>query len=204
MVRLSDQLGNVLVSLRKYFGRPSLTLGDLIDTGHISMAELAPHCHKNVPLRPTTFVYPCVTGVAYGPITAHFSLLRIACLRFVERQCITSEKCLSVSLPLPWCVSESFGLASDDNYHFTIRGMEHAEEVGKRIDRAFRRPHIRSDPTKRITGALDDTCIGLDLFKGALLFGPAGTTGSEVQGPLETTQHERFDDALGLKSQARR
>ena len=31
-----------------------------------------------------------------------------------------------------------------------------------------------------------------------------GTGGIEVQGPLEATQNERFNDALALKSQARR
>ena len=161
---LSDQLGNVLVSLRKYFGRPGLTL----DTGHTSMAELAPHCHKNVPLRPTTFVCP-VSRVAHGPITAHFHCSELhACV--LSSGLPTSEKCLSVDLPLPWCVSESFGLASDNICHFTTRGMEHAEEVGKRIDRAFRRLHIRSHKTKRVAGALDGTCIGLDLFKGAFVW----------------------------------
>ena len=72
---------------------------------------------------------------------------------------LTSEKCLSVDLPLPSCVSESFGLASDDTCHFTTRGMEHAEGL-----------HIRSHQTKRVTGALDGTCIGLDLFKGAFVW----------------------------------
>ena len=55
---LRDQLGTVPESPRKYFGRPGQTLGDLIDTEQISMAELGLHCHEDVPLRSTTFVYP--------------------------------------------------------------------------------------------------------------------------------------------------
>ena len=79
---------------------------------------------------------------------------------------LTDEKCLSVDIPLPKCLSESFGLATDDICHFTTRGLKHAEEVGYRIGRAFHRLGIRSHQTKRITGALDGTCIGIDLFQG--------------------------------------
>ena len=41
---VQDRLAKFL-SLSEYFGRPGLTLGDLIDTGHISMEELRLHCH---------------------------------------------------------------------------------------------------------------------------------------------------------------
>ena len=44
---------------------------------------------------------------------------------------LTDEKCLSVDLPLPKCLSESFGLGHSS------RGMEHAQEVGNNFDRAF-------------------------------------------------------------------
>ena len=167
---LFDQRGNVPESPRKYFGRPGLTLGDLIDTGHISMAELAPHCHKNVPLRPTTLVYP--VSKMWPMVYSWSSFIAQNCMLTVCRAAmLTNEKCLSVDLPLPKCLSESFGLATDDMRHFTTRGMEHAEEVGD-IDRAFRRLGLRSHQTKRATGALDGTCIGTDLFKGTF-FGPA-------------------------------
>ena len=46
---------------------------------------------------------------------------------------LTDGKCPSVDLPLPKCLSESFGSATDDICHFTTRGMKHAEEVGYRI-----------------------------------------------------------------------
>ena len=85
---------------------------------------------------------------------------------------LTDEKCLGVGLPLPKCLSEVFGLATDDICHFTTRGMEHAQEVGNRSDRAFRRLGIRSHQTKRVAGALDGTCIGIDLFHGTY-FGPS-------------------------------
>ena len=164
---LFDQRGNVPESLRKYFGRPGLTLGDLIDTGHISMAELAPHSHKNVPLRPTTFVYLVSRVRPMGNSWSTF-IARNCMLAVCRAAMLTNDKCLSVDLPLPKCLSESFGLATDDLGRFTTRGMEHAEEVGDRIDRAFRRLGIRSHQTKRATGALDGTCIGTDLFKGTV------------------------------------
>ena len=50
---------------------------------------------------------------------------------------LTDETCLGVDLPFPKCLSESFGLATDDICHFTTRGVEHVQKVSNRIDRAF-------------------------------------------------------------------
>ena len=52
---------------------------------------------------------------------------------------LTDEKCVGVDLPLAKCLSESFGLATDDICHFTTRGEEPAQKVWNRIDRAFQK-----------------------------------------------------------------
>ena len=101
------------------------------------MAELGLHCHKNVLLRSTYVRVFGVKGVTHGPCMVHFHLPRTACLPLCPAAMLTDETCLGVDLPLPKCLSESFGLATDDICHFTTRGMEHAQEDWNRIDRAF-------------------------------------------------------------------
>ena len=101
----------------------------------LSMEELGLHCHQNVPLRSTTFVYlvlsVCGPWAMHGPASS----LKTAC----RAAMLTDEKCLSVDLLLAKCLSESFGVATDDICHVTSRGLEHAQEVGNRTGRAFQR-----------------------------------------------------------------
>ena len=105
-----------------FFGRPALTLGDLMDTGPISMAELG-HCHKSVPLRSSTFVYPVSKvwpmGYSWSSFIAQNCMLAVC-----RAAMLTNEKCLSVDLPLAKCLSESFGLATDDICHFTTNPIQ--------------------------------------------------------------------------------
>ena len=82
---LFDQLGKVPESLRIFFRAPALTLGDLIDPGPISMAELG-HCHKSVPLRSSTFVYPVSKVWPMGYSWSSF-IAQNCSLQFVERPC---------------------------------------------------------------------------------------------------------------------
>ena len=95
---VQDRLA-MFLSLSEYFGRPGLTLGDLIDTGHISMEELRLHCRQNVPLRSTTFVYPVSSvwpmGYAWSSFIAQNCMLAVC-----PAAMLTDEKCLSVDLPL--------------------------------------------------------------------------------------------------------
>ena len=87
-------------------------------------------------MRSTTFVYLVSKvwpmGYSWSSIMAQNCMLAIC-----RGAMLTNEKCLSVDLPLPKCLSESFDLATDDICHFTTGGMMHAEEVGYRIDRAL-------------------------------------------------------------------
>ena len=133
------------------------------------MDELGLHCHQNVPLRSTTFVYPVSSvwpmGYAWSSFIAQNCMLAVC-----RAAMLTDEKCLSVDLPLPKSVwSEPFGLATDDICHVTSRGLEHAQEVGNRTGRAFQRLGFRSHQTKRVTGALHGTCIGTDFPRGNVL-----------------------------------
>ena len=79
---------------------------------------------------------------------------------------------MSADLPLPKCVTDSFRFATDDISHFVTRGKAYAQEIGDRIDRAVKRLGLRSHQDKRVTGVVNGTCIGVDLYRGQY-FGPA-------------------------------
>ena len=92
---LLDQLGNVPESLRKSFGRPGLTLGDFIDTGHTSMAQVDLAfivIYRCAQPRPCIWCQGCGPWAMLGPA----SLLRTACLPFFDRPCLQKR---SVSVP---------------------------------------------------------------------------------------------------------
>ena len=84
---------------------------------------------------------------------------------------LTDKICLSTALPLPQCVTESFGLPTDDLCHFTTRGKAYVKEIGDRIYRALKRLRLRSQQDKRVSGVVNGTCSGVDLYRGQH-FGP--------------------------------
>ena len=85
----------------KFFGRPGLTLGDLIDTGHINLAALGLHCHKECSVALINIRVSSVKSVAHGLFVVKLSSLKIVCLQFVERPCLQKEKNLSVKSSSP-------------------------------------------------------------------------------------------------------
>ena len=106
----------MFLSISEYIsGRPGLTLGDLIDTGHISIAELGLHCHEDVPLRSTTFVYPVSRvwpmGYSWSSFIAQNCMLAVC-----RAAMLTDEKCLSL-----FC----FG---DDSHQRDARHSHHRED----------------------------------------------------------------------------
>ena len=99
----------------------------LLTHEHMSRQELARHCPLSLPLRNTTFVYPVSKvwpmGYAWSGFVAQ------SCMFAVCRAAGLTERIFfSTDLPLPNCVAESFGLATDDICHLNYAKQNKCSE----------------------------------------------------------------------------
>ena len=126
------------------------------------MHELSHPCPPKLPLQDTTFVDPVSKvwpmGYAWSSFLAQSCMLAVC-----HAAGLTDKICMSTDLPLPKSVTESLGSATDDICHSATRGKAHAQDIGDRIDRAFKRVGLRSHQDKRVTGVVNGTCIGVDV-----------------------------------------
>ena len=163
---LFDQL-RVPTALRSWFGRPSISVKELLGTGLLtirdikrSLAGSESFCIDGV-VFPVSVVWPM--GFAWSSYLAQCTMLGVC-----QRAHLTSSKVLAEDAEPPLDLGSTFALATDDIMHFSSRGVQHSESVGRDIDRAMVACGVQKHAGKDINAAADGTAHWYRLGFGSL------------------------------------
>ena len=162
-----DQLG-LAAHLQPYFGRPVLTVDDLLRHTDLTRAEIQRHCCFATDLASGTVLQPCCTtwpmGFAWSSFLAQSTLLH--CLHqagFPPSRMLADDKSPPVNLEL------AASLATDDVILFARCPIAEARAAVKRIDSAVDKAGIEAHRGKDVNEALNATVIGVDFYDGCLI-----------------------------------
>ena len=174
-LRLSKRDGRCLFDqlaapswLVEWFGRPSVTVAEMMEFGGLSLQELQLFVGDKVPLRPHHRLHPCSLvwpmGFSWSSYIAQTAMLEVC-----EDGGLTPDMILSQDDQPPADPSSTFCLATDDVCHFTTKGEHASAKAMAQLDRAFLRRGVLKHGGKDIDGTLNGTCIGVDLCDGRYL-----------------------------------
>lgn len=159
-----DQLG-LPEELRQWFGRPSLTCGELLRCTDMTWEELRRHyggaaeLHHGLALHPLCAVWPM--GFAWSSFLAQSTLLAY-CLKGG----FTLDQMLADDLPTPADPSLSFALATDDLMVFSVGSATLARQLVSQTDTACAEAGLQRNAAKDVSNVADATCVGIDVEGG--------------------------------------
>lgn len=164
---LFDQL-RVPEELRSWFGRPSITVRELLGTGMVTIRDIKHALSSgetfivDATVFPVSVVWPM--GFAWSSYLAQCTMLGVC-----RRAHLQDDRVLADDVAPPFDLGSVFALATDDIMHFTSHGSRHSEQVGRDIDRGMISAGVQKHGGKDITAAESGTCVGIDLVGGRYL-----------------------------------
>ena len=163
-----DQL-SLPPQLRKWMGRPSVTLQELRDIADMSAQEVQSYLEEGSQLSNTVFpvskVWPM--GFSWSSYVAQETLL--ACCSDAG---LGADKVLACDAPTPCDFSEVFAAATDDAMFFSTAGPGVTSRLAKSFDEALLLRKVLKHPGKDVDDELDATCVGVSLEHGVQLAAP--------------------------------
>jgi hypothetical protein len=153
--------------LRSYFGRPHIFVSELLSAG-LSFKCIEKHFVGSDLLSPGCKVYPVSRCWPMGFSWSSYIAQSVLLARCGEAG-LSSSISLCIDHPAPLNMSESFGLATDDVFHFTRRGSDAAHERMRRLDIAMANGGVVRNKAKDVTAVSQGTIIGIDFLAGQRL-----------------------------------
>jgi len=161
---LFDQL-KVPVELRSWFGRPSITVRELLGTGMVTIRDIERAQSDgevfdiNATLFPVSVVWPM--GFSWSSYLAQCTMLCVCRMAHLK-----GDRVLADDVDPPLHLGSVFALATDDIMHFSSHGRKDSEQVGRDLDSSMVLAGVQKHGGKDITAAAEETCIGIDLVAG--------------------------------------
>jgi len=184
-------------SLRPFFGRPRISLGDLRRLTDITHEEVQAAADFGVPdddafvLTPACATWPM--GFSWSSFIAQSHLLSVCANAGLDR-----SRVLAADVATPAVSDASFALATDDVMLFTDGSHDHACEWAERLDLALFDGGIRRSMDKDVTAARNGTCVGIDLVDGRW-WSPGANKLARLTLALAELLHVRFISRRGLQ-----
>ena len=154
--------------MRKWFGRPSLKLGDILKCTDMTKAELVSHLPSGARVADNLVLWPVCTswpmGFAWSSFIAQSKLLQCC-----TNAGLTTNLMLADDLPTPAHLSAVFALATDDVMLFTLGAPDVAVRWLHALDKSIADAGIQAHAKKAVTAALDETVVGIDVVDGCFL-----------------------------------
>ena len=154
--------------LEPWMGRPPLRVRELLEASDADRAELESYLRDGSRLPDHALVYPVSRvwpmGFSWSSFVAQSSMLAVC-----SKAGLKPSTMLSVDLPTPRRMDETFGLATDDVLLFTRGHRKDYRFTLRKLDASFDHMGIRRHDKKDVNGVLDGTAIGIDLDGGLRL-----------------------------------
>ena len=164
---LFDQL--VLpASIRAFFGRPPVLVGDLTKTGLVTLYDVrhsGPGLGRVTPgslLFPVSRVWPM--GFSWSSFVAQSTMTAVCRTAGLPADAQMSDCSRAPISQTRW------GLATDDVCVFSREEDSHVRQKLSRLDRAFVQHRIVRNEAKDLTHELNGTAVGIDLVDGLHLY----------------------------------
>jgi hypothetical protein len=162
-----DQL-RVPRELRRWFGRPSLAVRDLLSLTDLTWAELLATWTGDGDLTGDSTVFPLSRSWPMGFSWSSF-LAQTTLLQCCHRAGFRTSSFLALDTPTPCDLTAAVALATDDVALFTTLSKKAGDSLVGRIDDEIARRGIQAHRGKDVNYARDATVIGIDLCGGTVL-----------------------------------
>ena len=157
--------------LRRWMGRPPVTLQELSEIGGMSAREAAsfmedgsvmsPEC-----MFPVSKVWPM--GFSWSSFVAQEMLLTCC-----ADSGLGHDQVLACDAPTPCDFSQVFAAATDDAMFFSTAGPGVTSSMARNFDKALQARSIVKNPSKDVNDELNGVCVGVSLEEGMHLAAPA-------------------------------
>ena len=156
--------------LRKYMGRPAVSVAELMDIGGLASEEVAGFLEHESEMGATKFfpvsrVWPM--GFSWSSYVAQEKLLS-----FFDTAGLDPGQVLACDVPTPESFDVAFAAATDDAMFFSNAGVGHTQFWANKFDVAMASAHALKHPGKDVNDELNATCVGVCLENGVRLAVP--------------------------------
>jgi hypothetical protein len=154
-------------ALRSFFGRPSVRVSELMAAG-MSLSAIRKKVADPDGISPSSLLFPVSRCWPMGFSWSSFVAQSVLLARCSDAG-LAPDMALCMEQPAPLDTREVFGLATDDVFHFTSRGMSAACRRMQQVDCALANGGIVRNKDKDLTAEANGTIIGIDFCCGHFL-----------------------------------